>query len=93
MLKHLDMKACRSSVSRFFHMRNPTYPPPSKKNSRDRPPTPNKQYALDYLVCGINVHGHKLLVTNDEGGKWRDLAPTVRTKSSKQKQKNHALFT
>ena len=37
---------------------------------------------VDYLVCGLSAHDRKLLMTKYEGGKWRDLAPRARIKSS-----------
>jgi hypothetical protein len=36
----------------------------------------------DYPVCGLFVKDGHFLMTNDEGGKQRDLQPTARTKSS-----------
>jgi hypothetical protein len=34
----------------------------------------------------LSVHDRKLLMNNEEGGKWRDLEPTAQTKSSMQKK-------
>jgi hypothetical protein len=33
---------------------------------------------LDYPVCRLSVHDHKLLMTNDERGKYRDLVQSDR---------------
>jgi hypothetical protein len=32
----------------------------------------------DCWVCGLSVHDSMSRMTNDEGGKWRRLAPSVR---------------
>lgn len=43
----------------------------------------------DYWVCGLSVHDRKSLVTNDEGGKWPDLAPSVR---KEYQQKSRSVY-
>ena len=43
----------------------------------------------DSQVCGLSVHDCQSQTTNDEGGKWRDLAPSVRTECQ---QKSRTVY-
>jgi hypothetical protein len=57
-------------------------------DKRLRSSTVDFTYA-DYWVCGLSVQDCKSLMTNYEGGKGRDLAPSVRTESQ---QKSRTVY-